>query len=241
MTNAARPLLIALAIVGATALGMTATAAAAAAVTVASIRPSFAPNRLGAGAALTLGLRLSGGEEGVPPPLRTLVLQLPAGLGIDLRGIQTCSALRLRRAGAAGCPAASLLGRGQATLEAHTGSQTLPEQAQLWAFRGPSRGGAATFEILSQGYTPLDEHTIATAVLQGSQAPYGSKLTVSVPPIPTVMYEPDASFTSLSLRLDRSGVIALPDACPRDGFAFAAAFTFADGTTATATAAASCP
>lgn len=240
MTSAARPLLVALAILSAAALGATASAAAAA--TVASIQPSFAPDRLGAGAALTLGVRLSGGgEEGVPPPLRTLVVQLPTGLGIDLRGIPTCSALRLRRAGAAGCTSASLLGRGQAALEAHTGSQTLPEHAQMWVFRGPSRGGAATFEILSQGYTPLDERTIATAVLQGSQAPYGSKLTVSIPPIPTVMYEPDASVTSLSLRLDRSGVIAVPDACPRDGFAFAAAFTFTDRSTTAATASVPCP
>jgi hypothetical protein len=222
--SAARPLLVALAILGAAALGETSSATAAA--TLASIQPSFAPDRLGSSAALTLGIRLSGGgEEGVPPPLRTLVVQLPAGLGVDLRGIQTCSAVRLRRAGAAGCPSASLLGHGQAALEAH----------------GPGRGGAATFEILSQGYTPLDERTIATAVLQGSQAPYGSKLTVSIPPIPTVMYEPDASVTSLSLTLERSGVISVPRTCPRDGFAFAAALTFTDQTTAAATAAVPCP
>jgi hypothetical protein len=215
--------------------------AAAQAATESSIRPSLLPDRLGASAALTLALRYSGGEEGVPAPVRTVVVQLPAGLGIDLRGVRSCAAARLRRQGAAGCGSGSLLGRGHATLEVHAGSQTLPEQAAVWVFRGPDRGSSPTLEMLSQGYTPLDERTISTAVLAGDQGPHGLELTVSIPPIPTLVYEPDASVISLSLTISRAGTIAVPNSCPSGGFAFAAASTFADGSDATATANVPCP
>jgi hypothetical protein len=218
-----------------------ATSALAQATTESSIRPSLLPDRLGAGAALTLALRYSGGEEGVPAPVRTIVVQLPAGLRIDLHGVRSCRAADLNRRGAAGCGSGSLLGRGHATLEVHAGSQTLPEQAAVWVFRGPNRGSSSTLEILSQGYTPLDERTISTAVLAGDHAPYGSELTVSVPPIPTLVYEPDASLTSISLTFARKGTIAVPASCPAGGFAFAAASALADGSNTTAAAIVPCP
>jgi hypothetical protein len=237
MRIAARALLLA----GLASLGCAASAAAQA-PTEASIHPALVPDRLGASAALTLALRYSGGEEGVPEPLRTIVVRLPAGLGINLRGVSSCPAARLRRQGAAGCPSGSLLGRGRAALEVHAGSQTLPEQAAAWAFRGPNRGSSPTLEILSQGYTPLDERTLSTGVLRSqNDAPYGSQLTISIPPIPTLVYEPDASVRTLSLTIARSGTIVVPDSCPAGGFAFAATSTFADGSTATAAASVPCP
>jgi hypothetical protein len=237
MRAAARALLAVLAILGCA----PAASAAAGAATGASIHPSFLPDRLGASTAFTLALRFSGGEEGVPAPVRTIVLQLPAGLGIDLRGVGTCPSVLLQREGPAGCPSGSLLGRGQAALEVHAGSQTIPEQAVLWAFRRPDLGGHPALEILSKGDTPLQQQTISTAVLQGDSAPYGSALTISIPPIPTVVYEPDASFVLLSLTIGRVGVIAVPRSCPAGGFPFAVASSFADDSTAAATANLPCP
>ncbi len=227
--------------------------APAGAATSASIRPTFAPDRLGASTAFTLAVRFSGqeegalGEEGVPAPVRGIVVHLPAGLGIDLRGVRTCPVARLQQRGAAGCPSGSLVGRGRATLEVHAGSQTVPEQASLWAFRGPSVGGRRAMEILGQGNTPLQEQTISTAVLQTDSPPYGSELIVSIPPIPTLVYEPDASFLSFSLTVGNqrapasAGGITVPRSCPPGGFPFAAAFAFADHSSADATASLSCP
>jgi hypothetical protein len=240
MRAPARALLAGLAVLGCSA----SSCANAQAATVASIRPSLRPDRLGASTALTLALDYSDseeGEEGVPVPVRTIVVRLPAGLRIDLRGVQSCPAARLRRQGASGCPSGSLLGRGHAALEVHAGSQTLPEQAAVWAFRGPDHGASPTLEIFSQGYTPLDERTISTGVLGSDRPPYGSELTMSIPPIPTLVYEPDASLTSLSLTIGRDGTVGLPSSCPAGGFAFAAASTFVDDATVTATARAPCP
>jgi hypothetical protein len=213
--------------------------------TSASIEASFVPYRLGARVAGTISVGFSAGAERVPAPLHAMTLRLPAGLGIDLSGAAVCEPSRLRSRGAAGCGSASLLGRGRALLKVHAGSQTLPENAAITVFRGPPQAGRATFEILGHGETPLDESTISTAVLQADSAPYGSKLVVSVPPIPTLAYEPDASFSSLSLTIGNAGSsgarIVLPRSCPASGLTIAASFGFADGSSTRAAARLRCP
>lgn len=222
--------------------------AASAAEAEASIHPSFAPDRPGAGTALTIAVRFSGGEEGVAPPLRQAVMHLPAGLGVAVGGVQTCAKSRLQSRGVAGCPSAALVGRGHAVLEVHAGSQTIPEESTMWAFRGPSQGGHPVLEILGRGETPLDESVVSTAVLMPDSGPFGSKLIMSVPAIPTLLHEPDASFTSLSLTIGRvagnpraRAVVLVPRSCAAGGFQFAADFMLADGATASARAKAPCP
>jgi hypothetical protein len=219
--------------------------------TNASIHPSFLPDRLGASTAFTLAIGFSGGEEGVPAPLRKEVLHLPAGLEIDLRGVRTCTKARLQSVGAAGCPSGSLVGRGHALAEAHTGSLTSPEEVTISIFRGPNLGNRPVLEIFGQGETPLQEHSVSTAVLVPDSRPYGSKLMVSIPPIPTLHFEPDASFASLSLTIGdvarsprahaAAAMITVPRSCPAGGFPFAGSFTFADGSTTSASATAVCP
>jgi hypothetical protein len=208
-------------------------AASAHAATEVSVFPLVQPYRLGAHAKATISLRLFGGANGVPAPLRGLVLQLPAGLGVDLSGVATCPTAALRARGAAGCPGGSLIGHGRATLEVHAGSQTLPESAAISVFRAPDRGGHRAFAIYGHGQTPLDETTISTAILLSDSPPYGSKLVVTVPPIPTLTFEPDASYITLSLTIGGSrrapNPIVIPSHCPRGGFAFAASFSFAGG------------
>jgi hypothetical protein len=223
--------------------------ALARAATRASIRASFLPDRLGAKAAFTLAFDFSGGEGGVPAPLRRMVVHLPAGLGIDLRGVKTCSTARLRRGGPAGCPSHSLLGRGHAQLMVHAGSQLIPEATTIRTFRGPDRGGRPTLQLFGRGETPLDRSTISTAVLEPDTARFGLRLNVSIPAIPTVVYEPDASFVSLSLtigapgrpRAHAAGPITVPRRCPAGGFPFAAEFTLGDGSTLSATTTVPCP
>ncbi len=219
--------------------------------TAASIHASFLPDRLGASTTLTLNVGFSGGAEGVPAPLRQAVLRLPSGMAIDLRGDVTCPQSHLRRSGAAGCPAGSIVGRGHALTDVYAGSLVVPEEANVTVFRGPSRGGLQTFEIFGQGETPLYQSVISTAVLQPDSAPYGAKLTVSVPPIPTLVLEPDASIVSVSVTVGgigrkpkahaAAGSIRVPHSCPPGGFPLAASFAFADGSPTSATTAIACP
>jgi hypothetical protein len=226
-------------------------AAAARSAVTASLQPSFLPKVLGARTAFTLGFRLRGGFEGVPPPISRVVLRFPAGLAIDLSGAATCSAGRLRRLGRAGCPASSLIARGQAVAAVHAGSQSIPEQATVRAFRGPDRGGRPTVLIHSHGDTPLQQTTLSTGVLARDGGPYGLRLTVSVPPIPTLVLEPNASILSMSLTFGAAGVpprahaasgtVRVPRRCPAGGFPFAASFAFEDGTALSAAARVRCP
>jgi hypothetical protein len=225
--------------------------AAAQAMTEASTHASFAPNRLGASTALTLAFEFSGGEEGVPPPLSGMIVRLPPGLTFNLRGVGVCAKSRLQSKGAAGCPSGSLLGHGHALMKVHAGSLAVPEEATVSVFRGPNRGARPTIEIFGQGETPLDESSISTAVLEPDGVPSGSKLTVSIPPIPTLVYEPNASFVSLSLTVGgvgrgprahaAAGSILVPRSCPSGGFPFAMSFTFANGSTTSSSARAACP
>ena len=226
-------------------------AAPAHAETDAGLQPSFVPDALGASTAFTLAFGLHVGLEGVPPPTSRIVVHLPAGLGIDLRAVAGCAVSRLRSAGAGGCPGRSLIGSGHAVVEVHAGSQSIPEQATIRVFRGPDRSGRPTIAILSRGDTPLQEQTVSTATLAADRSPYGYRLTVSIPPIPTVAYEPDASIVSLSLTIGTvagrprahaaAGTITVPRHCPAGGFPFAAEFAFADETTAAASARVRCP
>jgi hypothetical protein len=221
---------------------------AAAAAPSAVIRPSFAPDSPGARTSFAFAytLRDPEGEGEVPSPLRTMQVRLPAGLGIDLRGAAGCAPARLRSGGPAACPASSLLGRGHAQLEVHAGSQSIPEDAVVSAVRIPDRAGHPALAIFGRGDTPLQEQTISTATLLADKAPYGARLAVSIPPIPTLVLEPDASIISFSLTLGgvrphAAGAFTVPRRCPPAGFPFAAEFGFADGSRTTATARVRCP
>jgi len=157
----------------------------------------------------------------------------------------------LQRLGTAGCPGRSLVGHGHAVMEVHAGSLAVPEEVTITAFRGPNRGNHPTLEVFGQGETPLDQSSISTGVLEPAGAQYSSKLTVSIPPIPTLVLEPNASVLSMSLTVGEAGrgprahaaagSILVPRSCPTGGFSFAARFTFADGSTASASAAVACP
>jgi hypothetical protein len=219
------------------------------AATVGTIRPSFLPDRLGASTAFTLALRFRNDQGGVPAPVSRAVVHLPAGLGIDLRGASACSRARLETRGANGCPSGLRIGRGHAILEVRAGSQTIPESATLAAFRGPHKAGKPTLEIIGQGETPLYERTVVVGVLGADHPPYGLKLEMSIPPIPTLTGEPNASLSELSLtvgagrnpRAHFAGAIVVPRTCPKGGFPFAADFAFEDGSSASTTATTPCP
>ena len=123
----------------------------------ASIAPSVSPNQLHAKVALTVTMRLTGSQFGVPAPLSKSIVRLPAGMTLDIPHLSSCSVARLRARGPRGCPARSKLGSGRALVEVHAGTGTITEEAELWAFLGPPNNLQPTFEILAQGYTPIDE------------------------------------------------------------------------------------
>jgi hypothetical protein len=229
-------------------LACTPPCAPALAETSATIAPSFSPDRLGARGALTLTVDYSG-EFGLPSPVRTSVIELPAGLGIDIPSLRSCSATRLRTQGASGCPAQSQIGSGYALLEGDAGSQLISENVRLWVFLGPLHGFQPTFLVLAEGYTPLEERIVLSGNVKPAAAPYGEELAMSIPEIPTLPLEPDASVATLTLtvgtraqRLTRgANAVVVPASCPAGGFPFATESSYADGSVSSDLATASCP
>jgi hypothetical protein len=231
-------------------LAILALAPAGAQAVSATIAPSLSPNRLNAKGALTLTINFTeGGSEDVPLPVRRSVLRFPAGLGIEIPHLRSCSIARLRARGPSGCSAQSELGHGHALAEALAGSQLITENISLWLFLGPFHNLEPSFEILGQGFTPFAERVVLTGTVIPDQAPYGEDLVLSIPPIPTVPLEPDASIVTMSLTVGESkpphpaqaNTVVVPSACPADGFPFAAEFTYADGSSGSALAHAGCP
>jgi hypothetical protein len=185
---------------------------------------------------------------GDPPPLRSAVVRLPAGMGVEIPHLRSCEPARLRRLGAGGCPAQSRLGVGRARVQAQLGSQPLGEDVSLWVFLGPLRNLQPTFEILARGYTPFDERFVLTGTVLPDNPPYGEDLVLSVPTIPTLALEPQALIVSMSLTIGtrhrsarEPNTIIEPPHCSSGGFPFAAALTYAEGSDQTAASAAHCP
>jgi hypothetical protein len=219
------------------------------AATSATIVPSFSPNRSGARAALTFTIRYAGGELGIPSPLRHAVLRFPAGLRLHIPHLRSCSTERLRDRGASGCPAQSRIGGGAALVESPPDSQPIVENVTLHAFLGPPQNLRPTFEIVAEGLAPVAVSVVLEGTMRLDRAPYGEQLVMSIPPIPTIPSEPDASIVMFSLTVGTSrrrhmrdaNAVVVPPRCPHRGFPFAAEFSYADGSSASATATTPCP
>jgi hypothetical protein len=219
--------------------------------TSATISPSISPDRLGAKASLTLTIHYTTAAVGlfyVPPPVLRTAVRLPAGLDLDIPDLRSCSASRLRARGPNACPAQAQIGHGHALIETHVGTVNLPEEISLSAFLGPLQGGQQVLDILGQGYSPFDERLVFTGAVLFVAAPYGEELVLSIPPIPTLRFEPDASIVTFMLTIGAHGraarhanTLLVPSTCPAGGFPFAAEFTYAGGTTGSALATAACP
>jgi hypothetical protein len=232
----------------AAALALPAGAGAVVEPTGAVIAPSFSPNRLGAKAGFTFAVHFTGGELGVPSPVRRAVVQLPPGLMMDIPRLRICTRAHLLAHGASGCPARSLIGRGHAVGDVHAGASVESEEVAVSAYVGPPQGTYPTIEILAQGYSPLDERVVITGTALPDQAPYGEELVMSIPAIPTIPLEPNASAVSFSLtiggaafRKHNPNTVLLPSRCPTGGFPFAAEFSYEDGATSTTQATIPCP
>lgn len=224
-------------------------AVAAGMTTSVTVAPVLSPDRLHAKGALTLSFHYGGGELGVPSPVRRALLKLPAGLGLDIPALRSCSPARLRARGAGGCPPQSKIGSGHALVEARAGSQLISEHVTLWIFLGPLLSFQPTFEVLGEGDTPLRKRIVLSGTVVPDHAPYGEDLLMNIPRIPTLRLEPDASIVALTLTVGASAqrpahganTVVVPGSCPPSGFPFAAEFTYADGSTGAASATAACP
>jgi hypothetical protein len=238
-----RPLALALA-----ALATTAVAAAPAhATTTTTMTAAVSPDRLGAKGQLTIAIQFAGSELALPTPVSRAVIHFPAGMTLEIPHLRSCSTERLENFGASECPTQSKLGEGHALVEARPASETIAEEVKLSAFLGPPRHLQPTLELLGEGTSPLSVRMVVNGAVLPDQAPYGEKLVMSIPPIPTVPLEPNASIVELSLTVGSkrharsANAIVVPARCPVGGLRFAGEFTYADSSSSSASTTIRCP
>jgi len=219
--------------------------AGAQAATVASLTPSLSPDRLGVSTALTLAVRYTNTQPELPAPVSHLLVRLPAGLEVNLKGLGTCPRKRVVAHDGRGCPASSRVGGGSAVAAGRIGAKTVDENATLTAYRDASEGLA----VVGVGLSPLEERVVLSGTVEPDESPYGLDLAMTIPPIATLPTEPNASTLRFSLTLGSTrhghgggkGLMQMPGSCPAGGFPFAADFKYADGTSSETTAKVPCP
>lgn len=217
--------------------------------TSATLVPTLSPNRPGAKGALTLAVHYTGGVMGVPEPVHRSTLSLPAGLTLEVPSLRSCSAARLRARGPDSCPPQSLIGRGTALAESLAGSEVISEEVTLWAFIGPPQGSYPTFELVGEGTKPVPAQVVIPGIVLPAHAPYGEQLVIPIPPIPTLPSVTETALANITLTIGANGphrpasanTVVVPRPCPAGGWPFAAAFTYANGTSGSATARTPCP
>lgn len=210
--------------------------AAAPEATSATLTPTLSPSRPGAKGALTLAVEYTGGVMGVPAPVHRSALSLPPGLTLEVPSLRSCSAARLEADGPSACPPQSLLGRGHALAEALAGSEVISEEVALWAFIGPPRGNTPTVELVGEGSKPVPAQLVVTGTIVPARPPYGEQLVIPFPPVPSLPSVSETALANLTLTIGASGPhparsanTVLVPRCPAGGWPFAAAFTYADG------------
>lgn len=217
----------------------------------AKITAAFQPLRLGAPTAVSFAFQIA--PNGAPALLTGVRLAYPSNLGIATSGlgVAACPPATIEVQGALACPANSRMGSGTAIVQVPFGPFLVKERVRLLLLAGPSPEGYLQLLIGAIGEFPVSARLILAGRL------LAGRLDFVVPPIPGLPEGPYVAVTSMHLTLGgrltyyeriRGRTVAyhppgigLPGSCPRHGFAFAATFTFLDGTSADARTAVRCP
>lgn len=223
-----------------------------------TLSATFTPEHLGR--ASTVGLDINVREPGdLPTPLAEVNVRYPAGLGIGFTGlgIDTCSAQRLELSGTNACPADAVMGTGSALTALQIGPQILHEETTVTVVRAPERNGNPAMFFYAAGSDPVIARALFIGELLPAQKPFGGRIRITVPPIPTLLGQ-YVAIERLHLVLAPPRLtyyehtygktiayhpkgIPLPAACPHGGFPFSATVVFLNGLEARGDTKVRCP
>jgi hypothetical protein len=235
-------------------------AQAAQAAESARLSATLTPEHLGQGTTIGFNLRILTAGGAIPSPLREVDLRYPQDLGIATSGLglATCSAATIEIVGPQGCPSESVMGIGSAVAEIPVGPEIVHETAPVTIFRAPDQHGQIAMVIYANGATPVDAQIPLPSLLLPASAPFGGRVHINVPLVPSLPDSPDVAVVRLTTTIGPLGItyyerergravayrprgLQLPDSCPRGGFPFAAALSFVDGTRASVRTVVPCP
>lgn len=203
------------------------------------------PNRLGQATTVGFSFQITTPPHETPSPLTEVNIDYPGNLGIALSelGLKTCSSLTLEIIGPPGCPSNSIMGYGTATAEIPIGTGINKESANITIVRSPTQNGHFAMLFYAEAGSPIKAELVFPGLLLPTTRPYGGRVNIGIPLIPTVPDGPDVAVTRLTATLGPEHLtyythrhghtvpynpkgILLPDTCPRGGFPFATTITF---------------
>jgi hypothetical protein len=221
---------------------------------------TLTPERLGQGTTIGFSFQIDAPAGEIPAPLTGVNLRYPENLGVATSGLglATCSVARVEAFGPNHCPADSVMGSGSAIAEFPIGPKIARESASVSIFRAPDENGQIALLLYVTAMNPVGVQIALPSLLLPAAAPFGGSVQIGVPLVPSF---PDSAYVAvvqLTATLGPLGItyyerlqgrtiayhprgLLLPDSCPRGGFPFAAALSFADGSTASARTAVPCP
>lgn len=225
-----------------------------------TLQASLKPERLGQRTTIGFGFQITALAGQVPPPLTSVEVSYPVDLGFALSelGLARCQAATLQADGPSGCPPNSLMGYGTALAEIPLGPQIISETAQVTIVRTVERSGRLALLIYAVGEAPVDTEIVFPGLMLPADPPFGGRLDMSVPLVPSL---PDAPYVSVvefhstlgplhlryheqihgrTIQYEPRG-IPLPNRCPHGGFHFSAHFMFLDGSNSNAVTTVPCP
>jgi hypothetical protein len=220
----------------------------------AKLQVSLSPERLGASTTISFAFQITAPGNALPAALTLLDVRLPPGMGVDTRGLATCTRSALAH-GPQGCSPGAQVGSGSVYVKVPLGNVIRPETAALTVFNGPRRGGHTSLVFYAAGRVPIATQLIFSGVIV--PGPSGESIEAAIPLIPTLPEAPDATIVAMSSTLGTRRLIyyrtvghrrvrftpkgaTLPRLCPAGGFPFSIGLRFNDATTATAAATVPC-
>jgi hypothetical protein len=166
------------------------------------------------------------------------IVHLGKELVFNGKALKTCSASQVL-ADDTKCPKGSKVGTGKAAGTA----LGLTENLNVTAYNGP---GGKKLELLVDGATPLQIHSVIEGILSSDSAPYGKKLSVHVPdnlqqPAPgayATLVQFDTTINKI-LGKKKAPYVGIAT-CTTKKVAFGVDYKYTDGTTKSTTTTASC-
>jgi len=166
------------------------------------------------------------------------IVHLAKELSFNGKALKTCTAAQVQSDNTK-CPSGSKVGFGKAAGVA----LGLTENLTVTAYNGP---GGNKLELLVDGSTPLQIHSVIEGVLSSDSAPYGKKLSVHVPdglqqPAPgayatLVQFDTTINKVLGSKKRPYVGI----NSCKTKKIAFGVHYIYTDGTTSDTTTTAAC-
>jgi hypothetical protein len=241
-------------------LGCACLPTAATAAQSVKLSATLTPERLGQGTTIGFSFQIDAPAGAIPAPLTGVNLRYPENLGVATSGLglATCSVARVEAFGPNHCPADSVMGIGSAIAEFPIGPKIARESALVSIFRAPDENGQIALLLYVTAMNPVGVQIALPSLLLPAAAPFGGSVQIGVPLVPSFPDSPYVAVVQLTATLGPLGItyyerlhgrtiayhprgLLLPDSCPPGGFPFAAALSFADGSTASARTAVPCP